>query len=221
MEVILEIKILFADDHEVFHDCIKALFDTHATIRVLATVSDGRSAVRLAQELAPDVVVMDLAMPLLNGIEATRQIVSANDQAKVLALSSHKERKFILSVLKAGARGYVVKDSAISELIHAIEAVAAGRMYLSPSITDVVLESLLVEDGGEGAEINPVEKLSTREREILQLLAEGKNAREIAELLNLSPKTVESHRNNIMHKVGADSLPELTKIAIREGLTPL
>ena len=218
----MEIKIVFADDHEVFHDCIKALFDTHERIRVLATASDGRTALRLAEELRPDLVVMDLAMPLLNGIEATRQIVAGNSEAKVLALSSHKERKFILSVLKAGARGYVVKDSAMSELIQAIEAVAAGRMFLSPSITDVVLESLLVEDSEEeDPDLTPVEKLSGREREILQLLVEGQNAREIAEILNLSPKTVESHRHNIMQKLGVESLPELTKIAIREGITSL
>jgi DNA-binding NarL/FixJ family response regulator len=215
----LSITVLFADDHEVFHDCVKALFENHGEIKIVATAIDGRSTVRLAQELAPDVVVMDLTMPLLNGIDATRQIVTDNPAAKILALSSHRDRKTILAVLRAGAKGYIVKEAAISELVQAIEAVAAGRMYLSPHIIDRVLDSLLV--GEDENELSPLDRLSGREREVLQLLAEGRNAREIATMLSLSPKTVETHRHRIMQKLGVSSPSDLVRLAIREGLTAL
>ncbi|MDO3377612.1 response regulator [Geoalkalibacter halelectricus] len=217
----MKIKVLFADDHEVFHECIKALFQPDERIQVVATAGDGRTAVRLAKELKPDVVVMDLSMPLLNGIEATQQILAENSAAKVLALSSHKDRKTILSALKAGARGYVVKEAAIHELLQAIEAVASGRMYLSTHIIDQVIDTLLVGDEEAGREISPLERLSSREREILQLLAEGRSARDIANLLSLSPKTVESHRQNLMQKLRIDSYPDLVRFAIREGLIAL
>lgn len=215
----MAIKVLFADDHEVFHECVKALFESHEKIHIVATAGDGRTTVRLAKELRPDVVVMDLTMPLLNGIDATRQILADNSGAKVLALSSHKDRKTILSVLRAGARGYIVKEAAVSELVQAIEAVAAGRMYLSPHIIDRVLDNLLV--GDEEPESSPLDRLSSREREILQLLTEGKNSREIGELLSLSPKTVETHRHKAMQKLGVHSSSELVRMAIREGLTSL
>ncbi|WP_305043392.1 response regulator [Geoalkalibacter sp.] len=216
----MDIKVLFADDHQVFHDCVKALFEPHECIRIIATASDGRATVKLARELNPDVVVMDLSMPLLNGIDATQQILAENPDAKVLVLSSHKDRKTIVSAIKAGARGYMVKEAAIGELIQAIEAVAAGRMYLSSHIIDKVLDALLVEEGSQ-EETSPLDRLSTREREILQLLAEGKNAREIAKIISLSQKTVESHRQNLMQKLGAETISDLTRIAIREGLTTL
>lgn len=215
----MAIKVLFADDHEVFHECVKALFESHEKIQIVATAGDGRTTVRLAKELRPDVVVMDLTMPLLNGIDATRQILTDNSGAKVLALSSHKDRKTILSVLRAGARGYIVKEAAVSELVQAIEAVAAGRMYLSPHIIDRVLDNLLV--GDEEPESSPLDRLSNREREVLQLLAEGKNSREIGQLLSLSPKTVETHRHKAMQKLGVNSSSELVRLAIREGLTSL
>lgn len=215
----MAIKVLFADDHEVFHECVKALFESHEKIQIVATAGDGRTTVRLAKELRPDVVVMDLTMPLLNGIDATRQILTDNSGAKVLALSSHKDRKTILSVLRAGARGYIVKEAAVSELVQAIEAVAAGRMYLSPHIIDRVLDNLLV--GDEEPESSPLDRLSNREREVLQLLAEGKNSREIGKLLSLSPKTVETHRHKAMQKLGVNSSSELVRLAIREGLTSL
>lgn len=215
----MAIKVLFADDHEVFHECVKALFESHEKIQIVATAGDGRTTVRLAKELHPDVVVMDLTMPLLNGIDATRQILTDNSEAKVLALSSHKDRKTILSVLRAGARGYIVKEAAVSELVQAIEAVAAGRMYLSPHIIDRVLDNLLV--GEEEPEASPLDRLSNREREVLQLLAEGKNSREIGKLLSLSPKTVETHRHKAMQKLGVSSSSELVRMAIREGLTSL
>lgn len=216
----MEIKVLFADDHQVFHDCVKALFEPHESIRIIATAGDGRTAVKLARELKPDVVVMDLSMPLLNGLDATHQILAENAETKVLVLSSHKDRKTIVSAMKAGARGYMVKEAAIGELVQAIEAVAAGRMYLSSHIIDKVLDALLVEESSQ-PETSPFDRLSTREREILQLLAEGKNAREIAQILTISQKTIESHRQNIMQKLGAEKISDLTRIAIREGLTTL
>ncbi len=215
----MSIKIIFADDHEIFHDCVKALFDSHGRIEVLATVSDGRAAVRLAKELKPDVVVMDLAMPFLNGFDATRRIATETPGVKVVALSSHKDRKFILSMLRAGARGYVVKDSVIAELVQAIEVVVSGGMYLSPGVTDIVMNNLL--HGDEEGASSPFDKLTPRERETLQLLVEGTPIKDIADLLNVSSKTVETHRHNIMQKLGVESLPELTKLAIREGLTVL
>ena len=217
----MKIKVLFADDHAVFHECVKALFSPEENIQVIATAGDGRAAVRLARELKPDVVVMDLAMPLLNGFEATRQIIADNAQAKIVALSSHKDRKNILAALKAGARGYVIKDAAIAELQQAIEAVAGGRMFLSSHIIDKVIDSLLVGDEDNTRELSPLDRLSTREREIMQLLVEGHNTRDIAKMLSVSPKTIESHRHNVMQKLGVDSLSELTRIAIREGLTSL
>ncbi|KIH75984.1 two component transcriptional regulator, LuxR family [Geoalkalibacter ferrihydriticus] len=217
----MKIKVLFADDHAVFHECVKALFSPEENIQVIATASDGRTAVRLARELKPDVIVMDLSMPVLNGIDATRQIIAENSAAKVLALSSHKDRKTILSALKAGARGYVVKDAAIAELLQAIEAVGSGRMYLSSHIIDQVIDSLLVGDEDPAREASPLDRLSAREREILQLLAEGRNAREVAKMLSVSPKTIESHRHNIMQKLGVESSSDLIRLAIREGLTTL
>lgn len=220
-ETDMEIRVLFADDHQVFHDCVKALFEPHESIRIIATAGDGRTTVKLARELKPDVVVMDLSMPLLNGIDATRQILTENAEAKVLVLSSHKDRKTIVSALKAGARGYMVKEAAIRELVQAIEAVAAGRMYLSSHIIDKVLDALLVEEDASSPDASPLDRLSVREREILQLLAEGKNAREISHILSVSQKTIESHRQNIMQKLGAEKISDLTRIAIREGLTTL
>lgn len=215
----MPIKIVFADDHEIFHDCVKAVFDSDDKIEVLATVSDGRSAVKMAHDLRPDLVVMDLAMPFLNGFEATRRIAAEIPEVKIVALSSHKDRKFILSVLKAGARGYVVKDSVISELVQAIEVVFAGGMYLSPGVTDIVMENLLSDERDNTP--SPLERLTSRERETLQMLVEGTPVKEIADLFNVSPKTIETHRHNIMQKLGVESLPELTKMAIREGLTSL
>jgi len=212
-------KVLFVDDHEIFHDCVKALFDQQQDMEILAVAADGRAAVRMAKELSPDVVVMDISMPLLNGIDATRHIVSENPDAKVIALSMHSERKVILEILQAGAKGYVLKGSAFSELIMAIHSVAAGKIYLSPSIASVVLDDYLALT--ERRRSSGGNSLSSREREVLQLLAEGKSARQVAEILNLSVKTVETHRSQIMNKLDIHSLPELTKYAIREGLTSL
>ena len=213
------IKVIFVDDHEIFHECVKALFDQQDDMEILAVAADGRTAVKMANELSPDVVVMDISMPSLNGIDATRMIVGENPRVKVVALSMHSERKVILDILQAGAKGYVLKESAFSELVMAIRSVAAGKIYLSPSIASVVLDDYLAL--AERRRSNCGNALSSREREVLQLLAEGKSARLIAETLNLSVKTIETHRAQIMNKLDIHSLPELTKYAIREGLTSL
>lgn len=213
-----DIGIIFVDDHEIFHECIRHLFDLQPEMKMLAVANNGRAAVKLARELSPDVVVMDISMPGLNGIDATRKIVSENPQIKVIALSMHSERHYIQQILKAGARGYVLKDSAFDELIAAIHAVIRENRYLSPKITSVVLDDYLQrEERGEPANA----ALSTREREVLQLVAEGQSTRQIAARLHLSVKTVETHRAQIMRKLNLNSLAELIKFAVREGLTTL
>ncbi len=215
----MPVKILFVDDHEVFHECLKTLLEDGSRYRMVGAASDGRSAVLMARDLKPDVVIMDVTMPVLNGIEATRQIVSDNPGIKVVALSSHADRRFILAVLKAGARGYVVKESAFSEVLQSIDAVLEGKMYLSPRITSLVIDDLLA--GIEEEDASILSRLSEREREVLQMLAEGQGVKTIAEKLNLSPKTIETHRTQLMRKLEVTSLADLTKIALREGLTSL
>lgn len=212
-----KIRIIFVDDHEIFHECIRHLFDQQETMTMLAVANNGRAAVRLARELSPDVVVMDISMPGLNGIDATRRILADNPKTRVIALSMHSDRTIIQQILKAGARGYVLKDCAFDELLTAIQAVMQHNMYLSPKITSVVLDDYLHRDpesDGSGT-------LSVREREVLQLIAEGKSTRQIADELNVSVKTVESHRAQVMKKLNLHSLADLVKYAVREGLTTL
>ncbi len=215
----MTIGIVLADDHQIFREGIRQLFDQQGDMEVLAEAADGRMAVKLARELSPDVVVMDISMPGLNGIDATRRIIAENPQVKVVALSMHADRRFALEMLKAGATGYLLKDCAFEELVRAINAVLKGQTYLCPEMTELVLrDSLHLSEEPKSLEPCP---LTLREREVLQLVAEGKNTKEIAELLNVSVKTIESHRSNIMKKLNLHSLAELTKYAIREGLTCL
>lgn len=211
------IGVIFVDDHEVFHACIRHLFDLQDNMKMLAVANNGRTAVKLARELSPDVVVMDISMPGLNGIDATSKILAENPDIKIIALSMHSERHIILQILRAGARGYVLKDSAFDELVTAIQAVVEGSMYLSPKITGVVLEDTL--QRSEAPESTT--SLSVREREVLQLIAEGRSTREIADELNLSVKTIETHRAQIMKKLKIGTLAELIKYAVREGITSL
>jgi len=188
-------------------------------MEVIAEADDGRAAARLSQELKPDVVVMDVSMSGLTGIEATRQIVGKTRGVKVLALSMHTDRKFVVEMLKAGASGYLLKDCAFEELENAILTVAAKRRYLSPKLADIVIKDYirLVPE----AEVSAITILTPREREVLQLIAEGRNTREIALSLNVSTKTVETYRGQIMEKLDTRNIAELTKFAIREGLTSL
>ncbi len=212
-------RILLADDHAIVRDGLKSMLEDEEDLQVIAEAEDGRQAVSMAHEIKPDVVIMDVAMPDLNGVEATRQIVSDKLGVKVIALSMHSETRFISRMLQAGARGYLLKDCAFNELARAIRAVLEGQIYLSPQITGVVVEDYLQHLGGKAQE--PPELLTARQREVLQLMAEGYSTKQIAESLHVSVKTVETHRQHIMEKVDVHSVAELTKYAIREGLTSL
>jgi DNA-binding NarL/FixJ family response regulator len=227
-------KVLLADDHRIVREGLKSLLQSQPDLEVIAEASDGRQAVEMARELGPDVVVMDVAMPQLNGIEATRQLANDQGEMKIVALSMHSDRRFVSEALKAGASGYVLKDGAFDELISAIRAVTADRVYLSPRVAGVVVEDYvrrLPARGGDGAhpgtEEHPqgrrsaFDALTPREREVLQLMAEGYATKEVAHRLHVSVKTVETHRRQIMEKLDLHSVAELTKYAIREGLTTL
>ena len=210
-------RVLLADDHNIVRSGLRRLLDAEPDIEVVSEASDGREAVELATQQSVDVVVMDLAMPNLNGIEATRQLLAQSPAPKVIVLSMHLDRRFVAGALQAGASGYLLKDCAAEELVSAIRSVAAGRTYLSPQISEVVVEgyvSGLAEDESSAWAV-----LTPRQREVVQLLAEGKSTNEIASELYVSPKTVETHRHHIMSKLGVDSLAELVKYAIHEGLT--
>jgi two-component system, NarL family, response regulator NreC len=212
-------KVLLADDHKIVRDGLRTLLEKHADIMVAGEAEDGREALQLARKLSPDVVVMDIAMPDLNGIEATRQILSEYPGIKIVALSMHSDKRFVSEMLKAGASAYLLKDCAFEELITAIRTVMKGKIYLSPGIAGVVLEDYIRTDRSSGLSV--FSQLSDREREVLQLMAEGKTTKEVAAHLNVSIKTVETHRTNIMTKLDIHSIAELTKYAIREGLTTL
>jgi DNA-binding NarL/FixJ family response regulator len=213
------IQIILADDHDVVRAGIRGILERHPGMEVVGEAPNGRATVDIACSLRPHVVVMDIAMPELNGLEATRQIVAADVGVKVIILSMHSSRQFVSEALKAGASGYLLKNNAMHELPPAIEAVAAGKVYLSPAIADVVVEDYVrhVPTAGQPT----YNALSQREREVLQLLAEGKTSKEIASVLKLGTKTIDSHRAQIMDKLGIRTVAELTKFAIREGLTPL
>lgn len=227
------IRILIADDHQILRQGLRSLLERHTDMQLVGEAADGRSAVRMAGELKPDIVIMDVAMPDLNGIEATRQINTGDSGARVVGLSMHSDRRFIAEMLRAGAKGYLLKDSAFDELAGAIRAVVADRVYLSPDIADVVVEDYLRRSPGDrgatgaaaaaggGGQSSVFNRLSPREREVLQLMAEGKATKEIARELHVSVKTVETHRRQIMTKLDVFSVAELTKYAVREGLTTL
>ena len=214
----MSIRIIIADDHRIFREGVRTLLDHADGIEVIAEAENGRRSVELALELKPDVVVMDITMPDLNGIEATRRIVSKLPQVRVLALSMHSDRRFITGVIGAGASGYLLKDCAFEELARAIRMVADGQTFLSPRIAGIVLDEYV---RGVGAASSGVSMLTDREREVLQLIAEGRTVNQISEKLHLSVKTIESHRKNIMDKLDIHSVAELTKFAVREGLTSL
>jgi len=209
----MNLKVLLVDDHAVMREGLAALL-SRAGIDVIGTASNGREAVRLARELVPDAVVMDISMPDLNGIEATRQIRVRAPSVRIVMLSMHANREHVHQALAAGADGYVLKESAAAEVAAAVRAVAAGRRYLSPSI-----EAAMLEAGGSAAR-GPVESLSTRERQVLQLVVEGGSSAEIARTVHLSPKTVETYRSRLMKKLGVANVTALVKFAVQHGLTP-
>jgi DNA-binding NarL/FixJ family response regulator len=208
------------DDHKIMRDGLRSLLAEEEGLQVVGEAEDGRRAVQLARRLKPDVVLMDLSMPDLNGIEATRQLTESGEGCRVVALSMHRDPRFVAGVLEAGASGYLVKDCNASELVGALSAVTQGRTYLSPEVTDVVVKGFVgrLQTGGAHP---PASALSPREREVLQLLAEGCSVRDIADRLNLGQKTVETHRRNLMEKLGVNNLVDLIRYALREGICSL
>lgn len=212
-------RILLADDHKIMRDGLRGLIQKQRNMEVIGETEDGEKTVRMARKLSPDVVVMDVGMPNLNGIEATRQIVSERQNIKVIGLSMHSDRRYVTEMLKAGASGYLLKDAAFEELMEAIRTVMKGRTYLSPAIAETVVDEYkrtAVEKGASAFSL-----LTDREREVLQQIAEGKATKEIAAALFVSVKTIETHRRQLMEKTGCHSVAELTKYAVREGLTDL
>ena len=215
----MSIRVVVIDDHTIMREGLRALLENETKFEVVGEAANGRAAVELVQDLRPDVVVMDIGMPDLNGIEATRKMKALAPSVKVVALSMHSDRRFVRAMLDAGARGYVVKGSPIEELVAAIRAAARNRMYLDPEITDLVAEDyaqqLLVTPASGTAMLTP------RQREVLQLVAEGVHSKDIASRLGVSIKTALAHRRRVMNRLGVDSVAELVKYALREGLTSL
>jgi two-component system response regulator NreC len=212
-------KVLIADDHQIVRQGLKILLEKENDMKVVAESEDGRNTVRLVRELQPGVVIMDVAMPDLNGIEATRQIISEFPKIKVIALSMYADRRFVVNMLKSGASGYLLKDCAFEELTRAIRVVLSHKTYLSPGVSDILVKDYMT--GGPTQETSVFSVLTPREREVLQLMSEGRSTNQIADCLHVSIKTIETHRQQVMHKLNIHSVAELTKYAIREGLTTL
>ncbi|MDH5202517.1 MAG: response regulator transcription factor [Nitrospirota bacterium] len=213
----MSIKILLADDHKIVREGLRSLLEKQPDMEVVAEAKDGRTIVELAMERLPNVVIMDIAMPGLNGIEATHKIIARTPGIKVVALTMHSDRRFIVEMLKAGATGYLLKDCAFEELTYAIRAVVANRTYISPQLADTVIKDYV--RFFPNIDFSVFSLLTSREREVLQLLSEGKSTKQIASSLQLSVKTIETYRQQIMDKLDIHSIAELTKYAIREGLT--
>ena len=215
----MSIQVVLADDHHMIRQGLRALIEKEDGISVIAEAKDGREAVETVRELRPDVVVMDIGMPNMNGIEATRQIVAELADVKVLALSMHSDKRFVREMFAAGASGYLLKDSAFHELALAIRTLAKDGTYLSPGVADSVIKDFV--DRRPESDVSVFSLLTARQREVLQLTAEGNSTKDIAALLSVSVKTVESHRLKIMEKLDVHSIAELTKYAVREGLTSI
>lgn len=213
----MKTKILLVDDHKILRDGIRSLVKEYDDIEVVGEAADGRAAIRLVKEFSPDVVVMDISMPELNGIDATRKILADHPGVKIIALSMHYDKQFVSEIFKAGVSGYLIKDSAFDELEHAIHLVMEGKTYINPQIASLVVESLMSHSAP--IQNKPFSLLTEREREVLQLISEGKSTKQIADDLNVSAKTIESHRRQVMGKLNIRNVAELTKYAIREGLT--
>ena len=211
------IRILLADDHTVMRSGLRLLLERQPGFEVVGEAADGRQAVELAASEKPDVVVMDIAMPHLNGVEATRQIVNRAPLTAVVILSMHSDESYVIRTLKAGARAYLLKDSAESDLIGAIHAITVGKSFFSPLVRRILKEDYMHQLAEMGAE-DTYELLTTREREVLQLVAEGQSNKEVANLLNLSLYTVETHRTHILQKLNIHSVPELILYAVRKGI---
>ena len=218
----MNIRILLADDHRILREGLRSLLVQQPDITVVGEASDGEAAVALARELRPDLVIMDVVMPGLDGVAATRRIRAECPDTRVIALSMHSDRRFVSEMLRAGALGYLVKDSAFEELNQAVKTVMANRPYLSAAITGTLVEDFVRQASTQGRPpLSPLQMLTAREQEVLRLLTDGKRVKEIAHVLNISAKTVESHRQNIMDKLEIHSTIELTRYALREGLTSI
>lgn len=213
----MTIRVLLVDDHAIVRDGLRFLLEAHREFEVVGGAANGREAVRAARELQPDVVIMDLAMPELNGTEATQQIHDACPATHVLVLSMHSTAEHIYRAFQAGAQGYLLKESAGPELLAAVRTVHAGRRYLSQKIAETVVDDYIRDRHAA----SPLDSLSARERQILQSIAEGKSSAETARALCLSPKTVETYRSRMMRKLGIADFPALVRFAIQHGLTPL
>jgi two-component system, NarL family, response regulator NreC len=212
-----KIRILLADDHQLMRRGVRLILEREPDISVVGEASDGREAVALVKTLKPEVVVMDIGMPNLNGIEAAHQMTQENPELAIVIVSMHSDESYVLRALKAGARGYLLKDSAEADLIKAIHVVYAGKSFFSPAVSKVLLDDYVRKLRRSGTE-DAYDLLTPREREILQLIAEGKSNKDIANLFNLSVYTVESHRSNLMGKLNLRGLPELILYAVRRGI---
>jgi DNA-binding NarL/FixJ family response regulator len=216
----MSIKVFVADDHAVVREGLRMLLEAHRDIEVVGEASDGRQTIQKVKALCPDVVLIDIAMPEMNGIEATAHILKECSSAHVIILSMYSTTEYIFQAIKAGATGYLLKESAGREVIDAIRTVHRGRRYLSEQISDIMVDDYF-HKGKHTSPKSPLGLLSSREREVLQLVVEGKSSAEIAKTLNLSPKTVETYRSRLMTKLGIEDIPALVKFAIQHGITPL
>jgi len=214
-----KIRILIVDDHSIVRDGLRSLIENQGNMEVIGEANNGRKAVSLAKDLIPDVLVMDIAMPDLNGIDATQQILAKNQNIKIIGLSMYSDHRFVTRMLKSGAKGYLLKDCAFDELVLAINTIVQNQIYISPQIKNVDLEELIQSD--KKIKESRLDLLSSREREVLQIIAEGKSTKQIAGELHVSAKTIESHRQNIMNKLNIRNVVDLTKFAIQEGLISL
>ncbi len=213
----VSVRILLADDHTILRKGLRLLLERESDFGVVAEASNGREAVDAVTREVPDVVIMDIAMPILNGIEATKRISADHPRTAVVILSVHSDEGYVLRALKAGARGYLLKDSAESDLIQAVRVVAAGKAFFSPAVSRILADDYVRQMQQQGA-ADRYDLLTTRERELLQLIAELKPTKEIAEILGISPHTVDTHRGNLMQKLNIHSIPELILYAVRKGV---
>jgi two-component system response regulator NreC len=212
-----KIRIILADDHKLMRSGLRVLLEQQQDFAVVGEASDGREAVTLVNSQKPDVLVMDIGMPNLNGVEAAAQITQSHPEISIVMLSMHSDESYVLRALKAGAKGYLLKDSAETDLIRAVHSVAEGKSFFSPAVSKVLLDDYVRKLKRSGTE-DPYDLLTPREREVLQLVAEGKSNKDVAQLLNLSVYTVETHRSNIMEKLNLHGVPELILYAVRKGI---
>jgi len=212
-----KIRIVLVDDHKLMRSGLRVLLEQQSDFAVVGEASDGREAVALVDAQKPDVLVMDIGMPNLNGIEAAAQITQAHPEMSIVMLSMHSDESYVLRALKAGAKGYLLKDSAETDLIRAVRSVAESKSFFSPAVSKVLLDDYVRKLKRSGTE-DPYDLLTPREREVLQLVAEGKSNKDVANLLNLSVYTVETHRSNIMEKLNLHGVPELILYAVRKGI---